>query len=441
MKKNGLFAGWREVFSFTASQNMKSGGYKVSTLLVGIIIAVAFSLISILMAVFQKDDSSEAFVEVDEGFGADISEVFLIDNEILDDETIRNLLTSSLALEGVAEEKIPVKLIDEKEKDTCIKDNNGAIVVQVTKENEKNIILNAYTNEGSTLNDGTVDEYMDYVLTYIDVYGYEMAGVPADKLPYFMAPYYTQSLSVNDSAESMGVMLTELLVPMLFSLVVYAMLLMHGQSVTKAVVAEKSSKLMEMLLTSVKPYALITGKILAVSAMAIFQLFFWIVCGFGGYIIGDTIADKINPQYTNYVNIIIDIMAVDNGAGAFSAEAVILAILVLVTGFFMYCVVAGLVAATVSKMEDISTAMSLFQLPVVIGWIVAYLVSFIDNDGLLKLVHLVPVTSPFILPADVILGKCTLVEGIISLAILLATTTGLILITGKVYKGKIFNRR
>ena len=63
-----------------------------------------------------------------------------------------------------------------------------------------------------------------------------------------------------------------------------------------------------------------------------------------------------------------------------------------------------------------------------------------DNDKLLTAVHLVPVTSPFILPADIILGKCSIVEGVVSLVILSATTFGLILITGKVYKGKIFNR-
>ena len=91
-------------------------------------------------------------------------------------------------------------------------------------------------------------------------------------------------------------------------------------------------------------------------------------------------------------------------------------------------------------MEDISTAMSVFQIPVIVGWLVAYFSSFANNEALLTAIHLIPVTSPFILPADIILGKCGIIEGIGSLALLVVSTVVLILITGKVYKGKIFNR-
>ena len=86
MKKKGLFTGWRDVFSFTAVQNVKGTGYKATTLLLGIVIAVAFSLISILMAVFQDgDDSSDnpEDIGMEAGFGTEISEIYLVDNDIL----------------------------------------------------------------------------------------------------------------------------------------------------------------------------------------------------------------------------------------------------------------------------------------------------------------------------------------------------------------------
>ena len=441
MKKKGLFTGWKDVFSFTAAQNIKGGGYKASTIILGIVIAIAFSLISILMAVFQSDDTdNDAIVNIEDGFEEGISEIFLVDSEVLDDEVLKNLITLSLSLEGVVDEKLNVTLIDESQKNESIKGNDKAIIVEVAKQDEKQIIFNAYASEGSALADGVAEDYMDYVLTYINVYGYQIAGVAPEDMLYFMAPYYTQSASVEESVENVGVMLTEMLVPMLFSLLMYAMILLHGQSVTKSVVAEKSSKLMEMILTSVKPYALISGKVLAVATMAMTQLFFWIICGVGGYMVGGVIAESINPDYTNYVSLVINAMTVENGDGAFTVGAVVISLIFLVVGFLMYCVLAGLVAATVSKMEDISTAMSLFQVPVIIGWLAAYFISFMDNDKLLTAVHLVPVTSPFILPADIILGKCSIVEGVVSLVILSATTFGLILITGKVYKGKIFNR-
>ena len=167
----------------------------------------------------------------------------------------------------------------------------------------------------------------------------------------------------------------------------------------------------------------------------------WIGCGVGGYMVGGIIAEKINPDYINYVDVIIDIMAVENGAGAFTIGAIILAVLFIMVGFLMYCVIAGLVAASVSKLEDISTAMSLFQVPVIVGWLAAYLVPVMESERLLHVVYILPITSPFILPADVILGRCDMWEAILSFGILTATTIVLILMTGKIYKGKIFNKK
>ncbi len=442
MKKKGLFTGWRDVFSFTAVQNVKGTGYKASTLLLGIVIAVAFSLISILMAVFQDgDDSSDnpEDIGMEAGFGTEISEIYLVDNDILSDGNIKNLVLVSMSLEGMSDKTFDVSLIDESKKDECIRENDDAITVELSKTDDKNLVFNTYLSDNTKLRD-VAEEYINYVISYIDVCGYGMAGVSAENMIYFTAPHYAQASSVNDSVENMGVMMTEMLVPMIFSLLMYSMILMHGQSITKSVVAEKSSKLMEMILTSVKPYALISGKILAVALMAIGQILFWIVCGYAGYQIGGIIAENINPDYINYADLIIDMMSIENGSGAFTIGAAVIAVAVLMIGFIMYCVLAGLVSASVSKMEDISTAMSVFQIPVIVGWLVAYFSSFANNEALLTAIHLIPVTSPFILPADIILGKCGIIEGIGSLALLVVSTVVLILITGKVYKGKIFNR-
>lgn len=442
MKKNGLFTGWKNVFSFTAAQNIKGTGYRATTIILGLIIAVAFSIISIVMAVTQSDEDTNNDIEdigIESEFGSDISDIYLVDNEVIADEGMKQLVITSMSLEGALDKAFEIKLIKSEERDSAVQGKDNAIVIELSKEDDINIVFNIYLSDTTQISD-VAEEYVDYVISYIDVCGYGMAGVSPENIRYFTAPYFTQALSVNDSVESFGVMITAALVPMLFSLLMYSMILLHGQSITKSVVAEKSSKLMEMMLTSVKPYALIAGKIIAVATMAIGQMFIWIVCGFAGYKIGGIIAEEINPGYVNYVDTIIDLMSVDNGAHAFSLVSVVIAIAALIVGFFMYSVLAGLVSASVDKLENISTAMSLFQIPVIIGWLVAYFSSFIESDLLLKAVHLVPVTSPFILPADVIIGKCSIIEGIASLLILIVSTIALILVTGKVYKGKLFNR-
>ncbi|MBQ6814854.1 MAG: ABC transporter permease [Lachnospiraceae bacterium] len=442
MEKKGLFTGWKDVFSFTATQNVKGSSYKTSTVVLGIVIAVIFALISVLMAVLQLDDEEpDDTVVVEDGFEEQIEEVFLVDSDVLDDQMLNTLITLSLSLEGVIEEKFNVTVIPAEDKDNYVNTHLDAVVVTVEKQDENDIVFSTFTSEESPLFNGAAEEYMDYVLDYIDIYGYQIAGVAPENLPYFMAPYLSQAVSVDENVQNVGVMLTEMFVPMICTLIIYAMVMLYGQNVTKSVVAEKSSKLMEMLLTSVKPYALITGKVLAVFTMAVLQLLIWIGCGAVGYIAGGMIADEINPDYVNYVDVITGLLEVDNGNGAFTLASVIIAILAIMIGFLMFCVIAALIASAVSKMEDVSTAMSMYQIPVVVGWIVSYLAPLLENELLMKAIYIIPVTSPFILPSDVILGKCGIGEGIISLVVLTLTTVCLILLTGKIYKGKIFNRK
>ena len=199
-------------------------------------------------------------------------------------------------------------------------------------------------------------------------------------------------MKVGEEALSIGIMLTEIFVPMIFSFAMYMMILMYGQSVSKSVISEKASKLMEYLLTSIKPYALVSGKVIALSATGILQIAIWIACGVGGYIGGTYIAESINPDYINYVSNIITFFSNEGGV-AFSIGAIVLAIVTIALGFFMYCVLAALIASAISKIEDMSSSQGLFQLPVMIGFMMAYVVPLLGDESLGKLANILPALS------------------------------------------------
>lgn len=439
MEKKGMFTGWKDVFSFTAAQNIKGKGYKLTTILIGLVIAIGFAAISIVMAVTQKDDSKDK-VDVEEGFIGKVSTVYLVDNEVLDDELVATLVNTALSLEGVIENKITVEVIAEDKKAELVEEEKS-LIIELAKNEEKTIVFNAITPNGSEEKEDLAEEYLEYVVSFVDVYGSAIAGVSEENIPYFMAPYMTQAAADKDDVHGMSVLMVNTLVPMLASAILFTMTTIYGQNVSKIVVAEKSSKLMEMLLTSIKPYALIAGKILATASLAICQVGIWIVSGFAGYKIGDIVATKINPDYINYFDRIMELMTIDNGANAFKWYSFVAAFVVIALGFLMYCVLAGLVGAMASKIEDLSTGMTLFQVPCMFGWLIVYLSPLIESKLILKLMNYVPFSSPFSVPGNIILGKCSILDCVISVAVLVATIFVLIIYTGKVYKGKLFNRK
>ncbi len=436
-KKNGPFTGFPQVFHFTAQQNMKGSSFKTVTIVIALIIAALFAAISILMAVFQGGDSDDASIVGDDGNvsyeNSVINEVYYTNKSSLSDEYIKMIFDTEYFND--------IKLINEdiEIKDGVI-DTDDKFTVVLKLEDIDNEVNATYTvPNDSNLSQEDVEvfaEVFNGYFEYIKLSGVEKLTKEAIEL--YNAPLYSQALIVGEEATDMGVMLAQLFIPMIFCLLLYMMILLYGQNITKVVVSEKSSKLMEMLLTSIRPYAIIAGKVLAISGIAILQMIIWIVSGIGGYMIGQQIAQSINPDYVNYLDLIIDVIS--TSSSAFSVPIIILSLLALVLGFLMYCVLAGLVAATVDKMEDISTAMALFQIPVIIGFLGSYFVTLLESSALINIVRYCPVTSPFILSADLMMGNMNVLEGIIALLILLATTIGLILFTGKVYKGKLFNR-
>lgn len=441
MEKKGMFTGWKDVFSFTATQELKGGKYKGTTIIIGIFIALIFGAISVIMALTQLEDDEK--VEVENDFLNKINKVYLVENEILEDDLMNTLISSALSLEGAVPNAVEVEHIT-KDKITENVSNEKTLIVELicnTDGDYKEISFNAVVPEGDKDRKDDAEEYLSYVTTYIDIYGTTIAGVQPEDMPYFVAPYLTQAVSVNDKVQNMAIWLVGMFVPMIFSALLFAMIILYGQNITKIVCAEKSSKLMEMILTSVRPYALIAGKILATVSLALGQVLIWVACGFGGYFLGTVIADVINPDYVNYVDAVIDLFIASNGASAFTWYSVVLAFVFVAVGFLAYSVFAGFMASSVSKIEDLSNVMQIFQLPVMIGWMAAYLIPIIDSKLLNSIVHIFPLSAPFLVPGNLIIGKCGIIEAILSLVLLVAVTVGCIILTGKVYKNKVFYRK
>ena len=451
MEKKGLFVGFRDVLSFTTNQNAKASGFKVSTILIGLLFLAISAAICIIMSAVQLGDKKDS----DNGAGedviidadstevlADISTVYLVNTDALKEEYFKGLIDAAMPLTGVIENPIKVELVatEDEAKDKINKDGN-AMYVTIAIEEEDDITFSAYINDTSNIDYEVVDVYMENVLAMMNNLSYISAGITAQAdILVLEAPYFTQSLRTDEKANGMAVSLTSLLVPMLVSSVMYIMIVMHSQSISKSVVAEKTSKLMEFMLTSVRPYGLIAGKVVALVGMALIQVFIWIGCLVGGYFIGDIIAKEIYPEYINYVELVIEMMKLEGGL-AFSFTSVVMAFVAIILGFTLYCVLAALVSSSVSKIEEMSSVMSLFQLPVMVGWMIAYIGPIFEDKTINTVVNIVPFTSAFCRPANLVLCQCSLVEGLISLVLLLVVSVAAIIVTGKIYKAKVFYRK
>ncbi|MBE6734588.1 MAG: ABC transporter permease [Ruminococcaceae bacterium] len=206
---------------------------------------------------------------------------------------------------------------------------------------------------------------------------------------------------------------------MIFAL--YMVILLYGQMVATNVATEKSSRAMEVLITSANPTSMMFGKVIASCLAGFIQL----VSVFGSALI----FYSINKEYWGG-NMIID--------SIFNIPPELFAYLLIffVLGFLIYAFMFGAVGSTASKLEDINTSV----MPITMLFVVAFIVvvtsmSSGDIDNALMVVcSYIPFTSPMSMFTRIAMSTVPFYEIAISISILIASTIGIGVISAKIYR-------
>lgn len=203
--------------------------------------------------------------------------------------------------------------------------------------------------------------------------------------------------------------------------VLYLVIMMFGQKVAMSVVTEKTSRAMEVLITSASPVALMFGKILASSVAGIFQIATIFGSAFISY--------NINKSY-------FETNAVINTLFNFPASLVGYLLIFFFLGFLIYSFLFGAMASTVSKIEDLSSVVMLIQIIFVAGFVVSTnaMTSGDVNSELMKGLSLFPLTSPMAMFTRIAMSEVPGLEILLSVAFLILATILIGYIAAKIYR-------
>jgi len=424
------FKGWKEVFSFNYKQSAGSKGYIAVTALVAVIIVAAAVLISVLAAKPEDGEKVEeiSYCAVEKAYVLDLAGM----GELRFDEWIPELATdyySALSLvqvEAMTAEEVQNKAAQEM--------FTIGVVIEKTENSIEVKAVVPSTSEELSLMDG--QEVADLVAIAV-----EQARVVQSGLSELQFSQINKQvmISVADAGEEPNVVvyLVQYLAPAIFGLVLYFLLLLYGQNICQSVSVEKTSKLVETLLTSLHPYALLTGKVFAIVATALQQFFIWVAALVAGIFAGGILAENMYPGAESGISVVVEFMRANIGESALSPVAVVLALVTFCGGFLFYCVLSGMAGSMVSRPEEAASVQSIFTLPIVISWIVCYFGTLLEKESLLVVARNIPFTIPFCVPVDLLTGAIGIGQGIVSTLILVVFSVLVIMLSGRIYKGLV----
>ena len=195
-------------------------------------------------------------------------------------------------------------------------------------------------------------------------------------------------------------------------------------ALNSGVVEEKTSRVVEIILTTVKPRTLLLAKLLGIgSAMLVF-----IACYLAGIVAGAGLAGVL-PSMGN-------LAAAHLNPWTFAPAVLVW----LAVGYFTFGGLSGALASTVSRQEDLSAV----QTPVIFGamipmYVAIYLVPYAPDTTVTHILSCCPFLSPFMMPMRMALGAVGVWEQLLAFAVQIATICLLSLLAGKVYERSILH--
>lgn len=381
---------FKTVFGFEYRGVVKSKTYIVVTVLLAAVIAIGLSLPTII-GWFSSDDTYSGHPEVKHhiAFVDASADASLADQLPVYAAALTAALPEYEFLpSALTEDAVKEKIADE----TC----DGAVVFDSP-------LAARYIVRSGTLAD-SVPAVLSEVMreTYLSMALLGSGLSPEEASAILSAVPTVQTVETEKSFMSAY---TSTYVMIMF---LYMAVLLYGNMVSTSVATEKSSRAMELLITTVRPSSLMFGKVLGVGLAALTQLAVLITVGFAAYFV----------NHSAYA----DIPMIAEIFSGITPEIIIYLVVFFTLGFFLYAFMFGALGSTISRLEETNTA----SFPIIFLILIAFIISMTSmssgttDSTLVVAASFIPFFSPMVMYVRICMGFVPLWQILISIGLMIA---------------------
>ena len=237
---------------------------------------------------------------------------------------------------------------------------------------------------------------------------------------------------------------------MVLSLILYMFMLLYGQMVMTSIIEEKNNRVLELVVTSVKPIRLMMGKILGIGSVAVVQILIWIalMSAITAFVLPATLpsdlmtevsaanAGKLDAANASYDLDLINVIQTFGSVG-YILKLMFTMLLFLLGGYLFYSALFAAVGSAVDNIQDASQLTTAITMPIIIGLIMAITVAGNPTSVLGIVCSYIPFTSPMVMMARLPYGV-EWWEVLISAIVLFGSFVVTAWLAAKIYRVGIF---
>ncbi|WP_110926417.1 ABC transporter permease [Bacillus massiliglaciei] len=388
------------VLSHTYMSKLKTKSFIISTAIILALILV-MSNISKLIDSFGGDDETK--IAVIDHSGENLFAAY---------QAEANAMKTETELLQAASEKEAEKLIrDEKIDGYLLMEGNAEEGIRGTYK-------------ANQISDTTTSDELLLVLTQLKSrMAAEKMNLTSEQMAELNTPpaFQTVALEKNAKTEEDLNQARGLVYVLLF--VIYFGVLMYASMIAMEVATEKTSRVMEILISSVPPITQMFAKIIGIALLSLTQMILFFAVGY--FSIRSNLSD-MNEGFFSFF-----------GFGSTNASTIVYAIVFSLLGYFLYATLAACLGSVVSRIEDVQQMISPMTMLVVVAFMLAMFGLSNPSAPYITVTSFIPFFSPMIMFMRVGMLQVPFWEVALSIGILLATIILLGIIGARVYRGGV----
>ncbi len=390
----------KTVMAFTIKDMIKRKSFVVSTIIIILIIIIGLNIPNIIK-LFSDDSSSSGNTRL-----------LVVDSTNLFENKLNELTNMNLGYEvNSTEQNLGYDDIKAKIENDEI---DEAILVE---KNNKNYKLRYIVKDMTMVNSMPKEliNAINTVYTNLQISKLDLT----DEQMQSLTPKFEYSIEQTEEQKVNG----NIFAMLMLSIVLFYAIYFCAYQVSSSITTEKTSKIMETLVTSTSPRTIVLGKTIGIGIVGLLQ-----VCLF---VIVALVSAKVCLE-PEILDSLLDMSMM-------TPYLAIITIVYFVLGYSTYALLYALTGSTVGKPEDIQSANTPVAILAVIGFYLSYFTMMNPTSDLNLFASIFPISSPFCMPFRVMMGIANGGEVALSLAILIVTILIIAKVAIKIYSNAILN--
>ena len=376
---------------------MRRKSFIITTIILMIIIVIGFNVPRI-MKIFSGDSG-----EMLQG-----EKIIISDSENIYEGKLDELNREQQELEYKIE--ITPSTFDEIKTKINNKEVKAGIIIE---KQEDNILFRYIVNDTMATIPENLNKALQKLYTNTQI---EKLGLTEQKIKEIVPEFETNT---EQTEEVKG----NSIVIMLISILLFYAIYFCAYQVSSSITTEKTSKIMETLVTSTSPRTIVVGKTLGIGLGGLIQI---LILALTAVISAKLFLDPM------LLELVLSSTQITPFAG-------LLILVFFILGYFLFATLYAVTGSTVSKPEDIQSANTPVMLLTIVGFYIAQSVISTPAGNMATFGTYFPLSSPFLMPFRVMMGVSTVQEIILSLVILIISTALVAHIAIKIYSNAILN--